>query len=239
MKDKKFPFKVEELVPVTESLLNSANKDLNDFSNYSSVFTTDYLSSIRSKSNACKDVTSSSTLTKELKFVTQQLYDKSKNLRVKINALEGYLELGVDGLDIMIEDVGLKNVRSNIANKNTEGLVLNMQKMLTVVKRNRSALEAKGMKPELIGEIESQIQKIEALNVKQNDMTSDRNRLTKQNISQYNDLWDNLQPILKTAKAIYRGVDDVKLKDYTIRQLRKRINAEGKKNVERNESPAE
>jgi hypothetical protein len=44
-------------------------------------------------------------------------------------------------------------------------------------------------------------------------------------------LW-NLQPILKTAKAIYRCVDDVKLKDYTILKLRKQINAEGKKNVE-------
>jgi hypothetical protein len=178
-------------------------------------------------------VISSSTLTKELKFVTQQLYDKSKNLRVKINVLEGYLKLGTDDLDIMVEDAGLKSVRSNITNKNTEGLVLNVQKMLTTVRRNQPALEAKGLKPELINEIESQTQEINALNVKQNDITSNRNRLTKQNIGQFNDLWESLQPILKTARAIYRGVDDVKLKDYTIRQLRKRINAEGKKKVEK------
>jgi hypothetical protein len=232
MKDKKFPFKIEELVPISEFLLNNANKDLNDFSKYSLVFTAEYLALIRQKANACKDVISSSTLTKELKFVTQQLYSKSKNLRIKINALEGYLKLGADDLDIMVEDAGLKSVRNNIVNKNTEGLVLNLKKMLTVVKRNQLVLEAKGMKPELISEIESQTQEINALNIKQNDITSDRNRLTKQNIGQFNDLWNSLQPILKTAKAIYRGVDDVKLKDYTILQLRKRINAEGKKNVE-------
>ena len=41
----------------------------------------------------------------------------------------------------------------------------------------------------------------------------------------FNDLWTSLQPILKTAKAIYRVVDETKLKDYTVTQLVKRINA--------------
>jgi hypothetical protein len=53
--------------------------------------------------------------------------------------------------------------------------------------------------------------------------------MTEKNIYQFNDLWDSLQPILKTAKAIYRGVDEVKLKDYTVTQLTKRIHAEGKR----------
>jgi hypothetical protein len=78
----------------------------------------------------------------------------------------------------------------------------------------------------------NQIIEISALNVKQNDLVSKRNRLTKQNIEMFNDLWESLQPVLKTAKAIYRGVDDVKLKDYTIAQLLKRINATRKKEKE-------
>jgi hypothetical protein len=36
---------------------------------------------------------------------------------------------------------------------------------------------------------------------------------------------------LDAAKALYRGVDDVKLKDYTVLQLKKRIHAEGKREV--------
>jgi hypothetical protein len=38
---------------------------------------------------------------------------------------------------------------------------------------------------------------------------------------------------LDAARAIYRGVDDVKLKDYTVLQLKKRINAEGKREVKK------
>jgi hypothetical protein len=48
-----------------------------------------------------------------------------------------------------------------------------------------------------------------------------------------NDLCDSLHPILDAAKALYRGVDDVKLKDYTVLQLKKRINAEGKREVKK------
>jgi hypothetical protein len=110
--------------------------------------------------------------------------------------------------------------------------MLNMHKLLTVVRRNLSVLETKGLRSELVSDIESQIGEISALNTRQNDLISDRNRLTKQNIELFNDLWESLQPVLKTAKAIYRGVDDTKLKDYTVAQLMKRINAGRKRKNE-------
>jgi hypothetical protein len=226
---KKYQGKIEDIPVLGEFLLSSVRKDIDDFSGFSSVFTVDYLSGIETKINSCKELISSSSVTKELKTVTKQLYDKSKGLRIKLNALEGYLKLGASDLDVTVEDVGLKNVRNDITRCNIEGLVSNMQKTVIVVKRNMSVLETKGLKPGLISDIESQIIEISALNVKQNDMVGKRNRLTKQNIEMFNDLWESLQPIVKTAKAIYRGVDDTKLKDYTIAQLLKRINATRKK----------
>jgi hypothetical protein len=221
---KTFHYKLEDLLPIGEFLLDNLSKDIDAFNRFSPVFTPEYRASIKTKISVCKELISSSTITKELKSTTHQLYDKSKNLRLKVNVLEGYLKLGADTLDIAVEDFGLKNIRNNISRNNTEGVVVNVQKSLTAVKRNQQVLEAKGMKPELITEIETQTLEINVLNVKQNNLTSDRNRLTQSNIELFNDLWDSLQPILKTAKAIYRGVDDVKLKDYTVSQLVKRIN---------------
>ena len=52
-------------------------------------------------------------------------------------------------------------------------------------------------------------------------------RQTDTNMGTYNDLWSDICIITDAAKAIYRGVDDVKLKNYNISLLRKRINAEG------------
>jgi hypothetical protein len=189
------------------------------------MFTPDYLTTIEIKINACKELISSSTVVKELKAVTKQMYDKSKGLRVKLNVLEGYLKLGKDNLDIAVDDAGLKDVRNNISRSNIEGLISNTKKLLDAVKRNQFVLEAKGFKPSIISDIEFQIAEINVLNTKQNYLISDRNRMTKQNIELFNDLWESLLPVVETAKAIYRGVDDVKLKDYTIAQLVKRINA--------------
>jgi hypothetical protein len=228
---KKFPFKIEELPTIGEFILERVVKDIADFLGYSSLFTPEYLATIKKKIVACKELVASSTVAKELKAVTQQLCDKSKRLRIQLNGLEGYLKIAAKELDILLEDVGLKNVRKDITRNNTEGLMLNVQKALTAVKRNQPVLVTKGLKPELIADIETQVQEIDALNVKQNNLISDRNRLTKANIELFNDLWDSLHPILDTAKALYRGVDDVKLKDYTVLQLRKRVNAQGKQAV--------
>jgi hypothetical protein len=230
---KKFPCKIEELPTIGEFILEREVKDSADFSCYSSLFTPEYLTTIKNKIVACKELVASSTVAKELKAVTQQLCDKSKRLRIKMNVLEGYLKIGVKELDILLEDVGLKSVRNDITRNNTEGLILNVQKALTAVKRNQPVLETKGLKPELIGDIETQMQEIDLLNVKQNNLISDRNRLTKANIELFNDLWDSLHPILDAAKALYRGVDDVKLKDYTVLQLKKRVHAEGKREVKK------
>jgi hypothetical protein len=226
---KKFQCKIEDLPVMGEFLLNSVKEDLNDFINFSSVFTPDYLTSVETKINSCKELISSSVVAKELKAVTGQLYEKSKGLRVKLNALEGYLKLGNGELDVSVESMGLKNVRNDISRSNIESLMFNIHNLLAAVKRNQSVLEAKGLKQELIDGIESQTSEINVLNTRQNSLISNRNRLTKQNIEQFNDLWDSLQPILKTAQAIYRGVDSTKLKDYTVAQLMRRINATRKK----------
>jgi hypothetical protein len=229
---KKFQCKIEDVPVLADFLVSSVKKDISDFSGFSSKFTPDYLITIESKINACKELRSSSTIIKELKAVTKQLTNKSKGLRIKLNTLEGYLKLGKDSLDIAVEDVGLKSVRNNISRSNIEGLISNMQTLLVVVKRNSAVLEAIGFKPSIISDIETQISEISVLNTKQNDLISDRNRMTKQNIKLFNDLWESLLPIVETAKALYRGVDEVKLKDYTIAQLIKRINAGKRKEKE-------
>jgi hypothetical protein len=239
MAKKLFSFKMEELPAIGDFILSRVKKDLNDFSGFSSVFTLDYLAPIEAKNAAFKKLTGSSLVSKELKATTQQLKDVCVGLRVKLNILEGYLTLGASGLDISVADMGLKSIRQNISRRNIEGFIANMQKTLTAVKRNLPALEATGLNAELLNELEAEVEKIESLNIRQNDLISDRNRLTEKNVNQANDLWKSLLPILKTAKAIYRSVDTAKLKDYTTAQLVKRVNAERQKKETVNREPGE
>jgi hypothetical protein len=223
---RKFHCKLEELPAVAEFISDGIKKDMDEFSKFSPDFNPDFVARLDSKIIECKKVSSSSAITMGMKLVTNQLNDLSKGLRVKLNVVEGYLKLGAAELDVLVADTGLKNVRNNISKGNIEGVISNTQKFIEVVKRNQNVLINKGMNMELINDIEKQIDDIDALNRKQNAMISDRNRLTKQNLELFNDLWDCLLPALNAAKAMFKGVDDVKLKDYTVTQLVKRINAE-------------
>jgi hypothetical protein len=226
MKSKSFPCKLEEVPVIGEFIVSSAERDIDDFSGYSAMFNLGYLGTVRSKIDVCKELVKASAVSKELKFVTDLIYDKCGNFRIPVNVLEGYLKLGADKLDISVKDVGLKNVRMDISKRNIEGLLSNMQTSLVAVKRNFVVLEAYGMKQTLLDAIEAQLKEIGELNVKQNTLMSKRNSLTVENIDKFNDLWSNLKLIINTAKAIYRGVNEAKLKDYTITHLKKRVNAE-------------
>lgn len=230
-----FPCRVEELPIIGGFIVSNAEKDLADFSSFSPLFTSEYLDGIKKKVSDCQKIMSSSVVTKELKAVTEKLTDTYNNiLRIALNQLEGYLNLAGKELDIATKDFGLKAVRSSIANGNVEGIIANMQKVIVPVKRNEAVLSSKGMSAELTDKLEEITKEINALNLKQNELMSDRSRLTDENLNLFNDLWESLQPILKTGQALYKGIDPVKLKDYTVSQLIKRVNAEGKRTAPSN-----
>jgi hypothetical protein len=222
MKAKKIPCKTENIPMIGEFIVSNAEKDIKDFNNYSSVFTVNYFVMIKTKIEICKELTRSSTVARELKITTLQLYNEIKNLRAKLNALERYLKLRAGKSNIALNDIGLKNVKRDITRHNIEGLLLNMKTSLIAVKQNLPALK---LKQTLIDEIETQLQKISSLNLKQNTLAVKCNKFIIENIDKFYDLWNSLKSILVAARAIYHDVDEVKLKDYTIAQLKKKVNA--------------
>ena len=218
-----FSCRVEELPVIGEFILSSAETDLADFSDFSPVFTSGYLSEIKAKITICQGVITSSAVSKELKAATEKLYAACADLRIPLNQLEGYLNLSAKELDIAVKDFGLKGARADITNGNVEGVIANTQKVLVHVTRNQAALTTVGIPGGYVASMETRIAEINALNVKQNELISKRGRLSDENMTLFNDLWESMQLILKTGRALYKGVNPVKLKDYTMSQLEKRV----------------
>jgi hypothetical protein len=226
MNSKKFPCKLENVPLMGELIIGSAERDIDDFCDYSTLFNTGYFETVKSKIEVCKELVEASTVTKELKFATNLLYDKSVNFRSAVSVLEDYLKLSADKLDVNVKNIGLKYVRTDITRRNIEGLLAHMQTSLVAVIRNLPVLEAHGLKQTLLDSIDAQLKEIGELNERRNALISKRNNLTVENIEKFSDLWNSLKLIMNVARTIYQGVDDVKLKDYTVAQLKKRINAE-------------
>jgi hypothetical protein len=219
-----FPCKVEELPVIGEFLVKSAHRDLGDFTSFSPLFTAEYLADIEQKVAMCRSTVSGSVAAKELKTTTERLTEKCEGLRTSLNKLEGYLQLGGKQLSMAVSDFGLKEVRSAIGRGNVEGVLAQLQGLLERVARDTAALTAVGMPAELVAELSAAQEEVNNLNLRQNELIGERGRLSDESQRLFNDLWESLQMLLKTAQAMYRGANAVKLKDYTVAELLRRIN---------------
>ena len=227
MKEAKFNCKMEEVPAIAGFVKESLIRDLVLFREYSPEFSEEFITQLSTKRNYCMELESSGITTKLLKALTTQLLDKEKGLRPQLNKLEGYLNLAGSAMDIPAESFGIKAVRDAISKGNDEGVIASMQTILKNVNRNKTILLAKGLKQEFIDSLSAAVTEIDQLNTQQNSMINERNNATASNIKDYNELWDMLSTVFTTARSLFRGVDDLKLKEYTVTELLKRVNAEG------------
>ena len=227
MEQVKFHCKMEEVPAIAGFVTESLTADLEQFKEYSPEFSEEFVDQLRTKRNYCIELESSIVKTKRLKAVTAQLVEKEKGLRPLLNKVEGYLKMAGSGLDISIDSFGLGAVRDAISRGNDEGVISSLQSLLKNINRNLTLLQAKGLKQELIDSLSTAATEIDQLNTQQNAMINERNRGTASNIKDFNELWDMLSTVFTTARSLFRGVDDLKLKEYTVTALVKRVNAEG------------
>ncbi|MDD4991864.1 MAG: hypothetical protein PHR83_06485 [Paludibacter sp.] len=226
MEEKKFNCKAEDVPVLAGFALKSLETDWDKFEAYSPVFTSQFVAGVTAQQTDCYALTKSSEVLKLQKVVTLKIADKSNELRLSLNLIEGYLKLAVNDLDIRLSDFGLTRIRTAISKGNVEGLISDTRSFIAVVKRNEAVLLAKGMKPELIAALTSEIQDLEELNTHQNVKKNERSRLADDNLKVFNELWDSLGIILSAGRAIFRGVDEVKLREYTLANLLKRVHSE-------------
>lgn len=227
MEEKDFPGKMEDIPVVAGMLFDSYRKDQALFTGFSPMFTPAYIAAAEAKRTECNDLVKAYSFTQERRAVTEKMETLADELRIQLNSVEGYLKISAKNLDIAVSGFGLNLVRDALTDGNMEGATASAFEMLRSVRRNQLVLAAKGLTPELLENVTAMVDEMNSLNIAQNTKLSDRMRATDENIGVFNELWEIASTIMVAAKAMFRGVDDVKLKDYTMTQLIKRVNAEG------------
>jgi hypothetical protein len=237
---KKFNCKAEEVTAIAGFVAVSLDEDFTDFQDFSPDYTPDYKQKLIAKRQVCLELEKSDISIQLLKKVTGTLVAEEQKLRLPLNKVEGYLSRGAESLDIAPDNFGIHDVRSAISRGNDEGIIANLKKLLSNVTRNQTVLEANGLKQEVVATLAASCNTIDELNNQQNKLANQRNANTDANLDQYNELWDITNAVLSDARAIYKGVDEVKLKKYTLSLLIKRVNAEGSdKKEEKKETSSE
>lgn len=229
MEKKNFNCKMEEVPVLAGFVADSLVADLPDFQDYSSDYGQPTVDALVNKRNYCLELEKSNSKIQELKSTTATLLDKELQLRPMLNKVEGYIKRAGDSLTIAADGFGLKVLRNAISNGNDEGIIAGLKVLMGNIDRNRTALEAKGLKPEFVAELTAHTAEIDSLNNVQNQLQNERNSTTSTNIKDYNELWGMMNNVCQDARAMYKGVDEVKLKKYTVSALLKRVNAGGAK----------
>lgn len=227
MEKKKFNCKMEEVPVIAGFILQSFTTDLAVFTDFSPMFDEAYAQKIGAKRTYCLELERSDIKIQRLKMVTEQLLGTERGLRPVLNKLEGYVKLAADGLDVPADSFGVSAVRNAINRGNDEGILSSLQTLQKNIARNLAALEAKGLKPEVAETLATTATEIDRLNNKQNSLMNERNQTTAANVKDYNELWSLITSVCEAARSLFKGVDEAKLKQYTITALLARVNAEG------------
>ena len=231
MEKKEFPCKVEEVITAGGFTLDDFKVDQPEFMAYSTIYAPPFIVSAEAKLTQCKELILAISFTGELKAISNKLILTKKDLRIKLNHAEGYMNLTNEGLDVADTDMGLNEARVTIGKSNVEGMISSTRTFIVNLSRNETVLLTAGMSTEFIAELTELVKTIEDLNTAQNHKLNERAAAVDANMATFNELWAIISGIHATARAIYRTVDDVKLKKYTMSAIMKRVNAEGRNTI--------
>lgn len=224
---KKFHCKIEEMPTIASFVIASFTRDLADFNNYSTLFNQEFLADLDAQRQTCTELIMTDSVNIELKNASKRLYENLKKLRISLVLIEGYIILAKR--DLNNDYLGLRKLRLNMKAGNVEGVILSGRSFINNINECKTILIRKGMKQEQIEALKNLFNSIESLNREQNELLSKRSQNCLNNMYIFNNLWDLLSQIFQVGKAIYKSTNEAKLKDYTMIQLKKRMNNERKK----------
>jgi hypothetical protein len=223
---KKYHCKDEELPVITGFVVDSLERDLNDFSAFSPKFNTAYLGELKSKLLGIELIFTGKKFTAELKKVTSNLNEVVASLRPRLNQIEGYVKLAGSALTTETSGFGVSAVRKPLNRGNVEGILAASNLLLHNIAINEHKLAEQGLSPDTTRAFLRLVTTIDSLNREQNRLAGQRAVEIEMHLEQFNDLWEMLSEVLVVGRSLYKGVDSVRLKDYTMAWLRKRVNAE-------------
>lgn len=171
------------------------------------------------------------TETLELKNITESIHNAMDELIDAINRVSGYLKLAKPGLNISPADFGFVKLRKGIISRDAEAVIDSLHLVNANLTKNKSALVAEGLNDALIAVFTTAVTTISQAKQKQYEIYSHRKSIVQNNISVFNDLFTRLNEILSVGKILYKAKDRVKLQEYTMTDLLKKVRRSTKQDI--------
>ena len=162
------------------------------------------------------------------KVITERLFNSIDSLIVPMNHLTGYINMCNEELKITPEGYGLSALRKCIRAKDPEGVMQNLNQIISNNNKYGEVLAGKGFKPELAARFTDAAASIAADKQAQYEMMSNRKLIVQNNMGLLNALNDTLSQVLAIGKILFADTDPAKAKEYTFAQLLKQVHRASK-----------
>lgn len=221
-----FTCRAEEVVPLARLLRAHYVADEADFvdllpDEYGKKFLTAY----DARMAAAEGALSGRSAAARSQLLGQQVQATMAKLPVLLNRLEARVRRAVP-LTVPVKGFGLKPVRDALVAEDPERLELALKTLLENLEANAAALAAKGHQAadtELLRTLRGQLA---AASTAQDVAQTAQQGVTQENVVTLNQLYALMRELLADGKSLYRGVDKVKERNYTLAQLLKRVRRE-------------
>ena len=224
MNSRIFNCKNEEVPVIGNYLLFALKRDLVDFStSFPKIFTADYVVGFERKIADVNNLLNPQTETVELKNTTTRLYSTMDSLIEPVDIVAGYIKFTKGALPISVKDFGLTALKQKLHSRDSEGFLKNLQTVTTNLETYRSQLSEQGFDQSLIPRFSDALVSINADNLHQFEIVNKRKTVVENNLGLINDLYKTIMEVCNVGKAIYKGKNDLKVKDYTFNELKKSV----------------
>jgi hypothetical protein len=221
--------RIAENITLGDILNANIDRDQDDFHNYAPRFDDVYRSTHKTAVDTVRGMERVAVKTGQNKLYTRNLYAKVDALTLPLYKMEGYVKHAgkLNLLDTPVENFGLHQVRTDVHQKDLEGLGDSLEVLNQNIDHNKTVLLNEGMPQEDIDALKTVKTEIDAENTQQELNKEDRNILATGNQQLLDILVELNKDILDVGKRIYRGVNAAKYNDYVLIKILGRIRHEG------------
>ncbi|RKD91978.1 hypothetical protein [Mangrovibacterium diazotrophicum] len=221
--NRKFNCRNEELPVICGFVADSLNRDLADFSQFSPKYSETYVSDFRSAIDAVTELVTPREETLQVKLLTEQIYNLQSELADQLNRLQAYLDMAGKSIPLSASDFGILPCRRKIHQHETEGVMQALKLVMNNVARYKTPLNEQGMSDEFEARLQAISSELSTAVQKRYELVSRRAELVQDNMGELNALFEQMNLICKTGKALYKNNNPAKTKDYTFSHLLKQI----------------
>ncbi len=224
----------KEDIPVISSMLFDAFKrNKNDFLDFSDVFGGNFETELEAAIKAVKDRRRPADVYDKQKKLTIDLYKKMDEIRETLRLLGEYVIMANGNLLTLYKDYHIKQARAALNAKNVEGVLEHCEQIIDkIINDDAVALDAVGFDSVKLAAFELLVAELDAYNTEQNNKMNERQDAKAEEDALFEAMFEYIDKISSVGKAMYTYKKKQKYDDFSISNLKGRINHGRKKKVE-------